>query len=180
MATRDKTLDLFCTILSMKEKKKALYAEAMKACPDQVGVETFKMLFDTEAEHINRIQSLYEAVKRGEVSPDACRFHPLDDTGRRGVLRRMSAEKRKMPKACFDDVAAIDTGLHMEDASITFYTEQREHAVDPFEREFLDRILEEEREHYKVLADLRFYYVDPEHWFMDKAGNNLDGAGAFS
>ncbi len=180
MGAQDKSLELFCTAVRMKEKMKALYAEAMKSCPDQVGVETFKMLFDAEAEHINHIQDLYESLKRGEVAAGTCRFQPVDEAARRAVLRQMSSERRKMPKACFDDVAAIDAGLHMEDASITFYEEQRKHATDPLEREFVDRMLEEEREHYRILADLRFYYIDPEHWFMDKAGNNLDGAGAFS
>ena len=83
-----------------------------------------------------------------------------------------------MPKACQDDVAAIDGGLQMEDASIQFYTKELERAVDPLEHKFLTRILEEEREHYKALADLRFYYVDPANWFMEKSRSGLDGAGA--
>ena len=83
-----------------------------------------------------------------------------------------------MPKACLDDVAAIDGGLRMEDASIEFYTKHLEHSIDPLEREFLTRLIEEEREHHKALADLRFYYVDPEHWFMEKSHSGLDGASA--
>ena len=77
-------------------------------------------------------------------------------------------------------VAAIDTGLHMEDTSISFFSGHLEQASDEGERKFLGRLIEEEREHYRLLADLRFYYIDPEHWFMEKNKTGLDGAGAFS
>ncbi len=38
------SMEMFCTALEMKERKKKLYEDAMKACPDQVGIETFRML----------------------------------------------------------------------------------------------------------------------------------------
>ncbi|MFZ0932322.1 MAG: hypothetical protein WAN11_27230 [Syntrophobacteraceae bacterium] len=40
--------------------------------------------------------------------------------------------------------------------------------------------MEEEGEHYKALADLRFYYVDPSNWFMEKSRSGLDGTGALT
>jgi hypothetical protein len=50
----------------------------------------------------------------------------------------------------------------------------------PEEREFLNHLIAEERSHYIMLADLKFYYIDPEHWFMEKGKTDLDGAGASS
>jgi hypothetical protein len=178
MVQQDKTLEMFCSALEFKEKKKTLYTNAMKACSTSLGVETFRMLLDIETQHMEHIQKVYEELKKGKVSPDVCGFHGVESTERNALIRKIASENVKMPKACVDDVAAIDTGLQMEDASIQFFRKQLERAGDPIEREFLDRIIEEEGEHYRMLADLRFYYVDPENWFLEKSRSGLDGAGA--
>jgi rubrerythrin len=178
MEKQDKNLEMFCSALELKEKKIALYAEAMKACSSPVGVETFKMLLDAETQHMNEIQKVYEELKKGKVSPDACRLTSVKSADRNSLIRGIISETPSMPKACLDDVAAIDAGIRMEEASIEFYRKQLEHTVDSVEHKFLNRIIEEEREHYKALADLRFYYVDPANWFMEKNRSGLDGAGA--
>jgi rubrerythrin len=178
MEKQDKILEMFCSALELKEKKKALYADAMKACSNPVGVETFKMLLDAETQHMNEIQKVYETLKKGKVSPDACRLNSVKSADINALIREITSETPGMPKACIDDVAAIDGGLRMEEAGMQFYRKQLEHTVDPLEREFLNRIIEQEREHHKVLADLRFYYVDPANWFMEKSHSGLDGAGA--
>jgi rubrerythrin len=170
-------LDTFCAAVEMKEKKRVLYDEAMKACPDQVGVETFRMLRDSEVEQLKKLQQTYEELKKGKASADACTFQALDGEEGKSALRKLAAQGEKMPKACLDDVAAIETGMKLEDASIQYFTQRLDKATDPLERKFLTRMIREEREHYIVLADLKFYYVDPEHWFMEKAGDRLDGAG---
>lgn len=68
--------------------------------------------------------------------------------------------------------------MQLEDAGIQFFEKQLQKAGEPEEKEFLSRLIAEEREHYILLADLKFYYVDPEHWFMEKSKARLDGAGA--
>lgn len=176
----DAVLDMFCTALQMKEKKKALYEEAMKTCPDQVGIETFRMLRDAEDEHHQRMQKVYEEMKQGPVGLDACQFHTFDTEDKRALLRRVAEEYGKVPKACVDDVVAIETGMQLEDASILFFDKLLSRATNPAERDFIQRMLVDEREHYRLLADLKFYYVDTEQWFLEKGRQRLDGAGAFT
>jgi len=36
--------------------------------------------------------------------------------------------------------------------------------------------VEEEREHRKILENLKYYYTDPEGWLMEKGRAGLDGA----
>ena len=173
----DSALDMFCTALEMKERKRALYEDAMKACPDQVGIETFRMLMDGELDHVKRIQELYEQLKHGRVQPDACKYHEFETEDKKAILRKIAEEHGKMPKACVDDVVAIETGMQLEDASIAFFEKRLNESADALEKEFLRGLINEEREHYVLLADLKFYYVDPEGWFMEKSRARLDGAG---
>ena len=180
MASQNEALDVFCTALEMKERKRALYEDAMKTCPDQVGIETFRMLRDAEQEHIGHIQKIYEELKKGKVAPDVCQFHEFESEDRKAMLRRIATQHGKMPKACLDDVVAIETGLQLEDAGVQFFSKRLEKAQEPIERELLEKMITEEREHYILLADLKYYYTDPESWFMEKSRARLDGAGGMA
>lgn len=174
---RNEALDMFCTAIEMKEKKRALYEDAMKVCPDQVGIETFRMLKEAEDEHIKRIQALYEELKVGKDWVDACQYHEFESEDKQALLRKIAEEHGKVPKACVDDVVAIETGQQLENASITFFENRLKIAEQDVERQFLESMIAEEREHYILLADLKYYYLDPESWFMEKSRARLDGAG---
>lgn len=174
----DKGKDVFCAAREIKEKKKALYDEAARGCPDKVGIETFRMLKEAEEEHLRRIDALYEELGQGRLSPESCIFHSIDVEERKVLLRKIADEQGRLPKGCLDDVAAIETGLKLEDVAIEYFSKRLKEAMDPFERSFLERMIAEERVHYKLLADLKFYYVDPENWFLEKGRQRLDGAGS--
>jgi hypothetical protein len=174
----DKTLDIFCAAIALKEKKKSLYEEAMKSCPDPVGVETFRMLKAAEEEYLGRINTVYEAAKNGNVPADACQFHEFGTEEKKALLRKIGETQGKVPKACLDDVAAIETGLALENEAITFFDKHLQGSTDALEREFLENMLAGERQHHILLADLRFYYVDTGNWFLEKGRQELDGAGA--
>ena len=175
--SRDQAFEMFCTAIEMKEKKRALYEDAMSTCPDQVGIETFRMLRDAESEHLKQITQTYEELKKGKVWADACKYHPIEDEDKQAALRKIAEEHGKMPKACLDDVVAIQTGIQLENSSIQFLQKQLEGSTEPLEQEFIRRLLAEEREHYILLADVKYYYADPEAWFMEKSRARLDGAG---
>jgi hypothetical protein len=172
----EKAADVFCAALAIKDKKKNLYTDAMKSCPDQVGIETFRMLKEAEEEQIAKIQHVYEAFKQGKASADACRFYALETHQGKDLLRRVAEEHGRAPKACLDDVAAIETGLNLENAAIEYFERQLQGVVSAVEREFLTNLAAEEREHHRLLADLKFYYVDPDNWFLEKEHQRLDGA----
>jgi rubrerythrin len=180
MKERDEALDMFCTAIEMKEKKRALYEEAMKACPDQVGIETFQMLKDAEMDHLKRIQDLYEELRDGKDWEATCRFHEFHSEDKQALLRKIAEEHGKIPKACVDDLVAIETGLQLENASVSFFEDRLKIATNAAEREFLECMVAEEREHYILLADLKYYYADPESWFMEKSRARLDGAGGMT
>jgi rubrerythrin len=175
----EEPFEMFCTALEMKEKKQKLYEDAMNTCPDQVGKETFRILRDAELEHAKHIQETYEAIKQGKAWADACKFYPQQENLKE-TFRRIALERERVSKACGDEVFAIDTGMKLEEASIEYFKGQLEKATEPLEREFLDHMVSDEREHFMMLADLKFYYTDPEAWFMEKSKARLDGAGGFA
>jgi rubrerythrin len=177
MPTEDeRVLEMLCTALEMKEKKQALYDDALKACPDQVGKETFRMLRDAELEHAKQIQETHEALKKGKSWADACSF-VLEPEGLKQAFRKIAEQYKDVTRACGDDVFAVETGMKLEDASVSYFSGQLKQAKDPLQRRFLEGLISDEREHFILLADLKFYYSDPQAWFMEKGKARLDGAG---
>ncbi len=172
-------MDIFCTALDMKEKKRALYDQSMNGCSasDDIGRETFGMLRDAEAEHARRLQEVYEEMKKGKSWGDACKYYPDQAENVKGAFNKIVTEHSSKPDACVDQVAAIETGMELEDASISFFEEKLAGADDPAGRRFIENIVMDEREHYRTLADLKLYYTDAAAWFMEKSGARLDGAG---
>jgi rubrerythrin len=175
---RNETLEMFCTALEMKEKKRDLYEKSMNACSDDVGKETFLMLRDSETEHGKQLQQIYEEMKKGTDWADACRYYPESKDELVESFRRIAAKHVKEidPDACQTNIGAIETGMELENTCIQFFEGKLKHAVDSTERQFLEHMAAEEREHYNTLADLKFYYTDPEAWFMEKGRTGLDGA----
>ena len=174
-------MEIICAALEIKGKMKSLYDEAAGKCSDEVGIATFRMLHEMEQAHLDRIGALYtELTKGGQVDVDSCRFYGFDTVNKKEVLRRIAREKKFVGKACLDDVAAIESGMELENKSINFFEDHLRRAATSIEREFLNHMIAEERSHYIILSDLRFYYVDPGHWLMEKGRTDLDGAGGMS
>ncbi len=167
---------MLCTALDLKEKKRALYEEGLNACPDQVGKETFLILRDAETEHARQIQELNEEFKKGKSWADACKFYPEQENLKK-AFHRIAQEQGEVGSVCADDIRALEVGMKLEEASIEFFRDQLKATQDPTARQFLERMVDDEREHFMLLADLKFYYSDPHAWFIEKSGARLDGAG---
>lgn len=165
-----------CTTVEIKEKMKALYAEAATKCNDPVGVETFQILRDMEQKHLERLRAIYADLAKGAADIDSCRFYDFEPLSRSKIMKKIAEKREGISKACLDDVAAIESGMDLENRGIDFFLDKLKDASGPLEREFLNHMIAEERSHYILLADLRFYYVDTGHWFMEKAKTGLDGA----
>lgn len=179
-ASLERMNEFFCVALQMKERMKGLYEEAMRNCADVVGKETFKMLRDAEDEDIGKLNNIYADVKKGYLSGEVCGLYGLHGEDRGGFLRALAEERGLVGKACLDDVAAVDSGLHLENEGIGYFESQLAGASSGVEKDFLERLVEGERGHYRVLADLRYYFSDPEGWFIEKGAVTLDGSGAFT
>lgn len=179
-ADKSRLMEILCAAVEIKEKMRELYKNAAGTCTDSVGSETFRMLQKTEEEQVAGLKEFSSEMAKAGGDFNSCRLFDFGAEDKRVVLRRIARERKTTAKACLDDVAAIESGMELENTSIVFFTERLKEAASAEEREFLMHMIAEERAHYIMLADLKFYYVDPGHWFMEKSRADLDGAGAVS
>ncbi|MCE5335401.1 MAG: hypothetical protein LLG06_12530 [Desulfobacteraceae bacterium] len=172
--------DILCAAMDIKEKMKALYEEASGKCSDKIGSETFAVLRDMEDEHLRGLVKMQLELEKENAEFDSCRFFDYTKLSRSDILKRIRREHGTIARACLDDVAAVESGMELENRSIDFFQERLLNASGPKEREFINHLIGEERNHFIILSDLKYYYADPEHWLMEKAKTSLDGAGGVS
>lgn len=172
--SREKFKKWVCTALEMEEKGKAFYEKAQAQCEQGMGKEIFTMLRDDEIKHIQRIREIEEALDQGGDLEQACHLDEQQDDLKK-VFRDMAARSMS-EKPCASTVKALQTGIDFELALVKFYEEALQDAEEDLEKEFLRRMIAEEKGHYVLLSDLNYYYEDPEGWAMEKGGYELDGA----
>lgn len=160
--------------LEMEKKGGEYYVKAARECENELGRKIFEMLADYETEHIRRIEEIWSALGRG--ASQAPWESGEDGPDLAGVFRRLAADHAATIQAAPGDVEALNVGLDFESASVRFYGEHLKRASDARERAFLERMVMEERGHLRLLADMRYFYADPEGWFMEKERPTLDGA----
>ena len=136
------------------------------------------MLGRDEVVHTAVIKRIYDKLSAGadwasELS-ELKSEQDQDDLVRAFV--ELAAKNVKVIKASADDMKALEVGLEFERKAVAFYLEHLERAVDPLEKEFIQAMVEEERTHVSVLADMKTYLENPASWFEEHERVRLDGA----
>jgi len=170
----DRSMRMLVTAREMEKKGKAFYLEASETCRNKVGQEIFSLLADYEDQHIKRIQEIYQALEKGRAwSEDWTNIKP--DSDLETVFKKLAREQGSKVKADASDLEALDVGQGLESASIAFYQEHLNLSDDSLEKKFLLQLVLEEKGHFRILADMRYYYSDPAGWLMEKERAGLDG-----
>lgn len=174
-ANTQRALDMLNTAREMEEKGRAFYAEAVKKTENQLGRDIFRMLMADEVMHVERINSIFNALSGGRWSSEWKQKQP--DHGDLGSLfADMARRHGKNIHADTKDLEALEIGIGFEAKAVAFYEEQLKLAADQLEKEFLQAMVEEEKTHHQLLVEMKYYLESPDSWFQEKGRGGLDGA----
>ncbi len=176
MAENSEALEMLKNALDMEEKGKKFYEKAVKECPNEIGKEIFQFLRDEEIKHFTRIKEIYQGLLTGEKWNEKWVELPGSKKDIKPIFRELAKKYALDIKAGPSELEALNIGIDFEAAAIKYYENHLNRAKNPLERKFIEHLIEEEREHYKILEDLKYYYTDPEAWMMEKGRAGLDGA----
>ncbi|MEM5787904.1 MAG: hypothetical protein AAGU11_11350, partial [Syntrophobacteraceae bacterium] len=112
--SNDKIVELMCAAIDIKDKMRNLYEGAAAKCSDDVGKSTFKMLEELEQEHLTRLEKLPAELAGGTAVFDSCRLYDFGTADRKEIMRRIRQQGTSVSNACRDDIAAIETGMDLE------------------------------------------------------------------
>lgn len=152
------------------------YKEAARKCSDPLGKDIFEMLTTQEGVHIARIKELYTDLESKGAWTSSWKDHKQENDNLQQLFRTRMAETEPKAKGSTGDIEALTVGMEMEQGAIDFYFKELDRAEDPTEREFIQRMIREERSHYGALADIRLYLSNPESWHVEMERHVLDGA----
>ncbi len=175
MTTQDEAKKMFEAALLIEEKGLEFYKKAFLDSENAAVREIYAELITAEKKHIDHFVELYDALKSGDDWLE--KLEPAKDV--KDSVHKMFknvAAKAGEVKGNASDIAALDTGLKLENESISFYSDNLKKATEPKEKAFLEALISEERDHHATLTDMKFYLTDPESWFQEKEHSGLDGA----
>jgi rubrerythrin len=176
MKNDDRAVNMLKTALEMEEKGKKFYDDAVVNCSNELGKDIFSMLRDDELLHMDRIRTIYDSLMGGKGWSEDWKALKFAHKDLDKLFKEMARKHGKDIKADTSDMEAIDVGLDFELKSVKYYEEHLERADSPKEREFLERMIGEERTHHSTLSDMKLYLADPSAWFIEKERHGLDGA----
>ena len=172
----DRLLTMLSVALEMETQGKDYYEKAAARAKNELGQKIFLMLRDDELVHLERIRKIYDALCEKHVWCDEFNSLPLPnpDLGRSFNELALKFGPRFIAKS--DDLKALEVGIEAEAKSIIFYQDQLKKAIETSEKEFLTRMVGEEKGHHAALSDMKLYLSDPSSWFREREKGGLDGA----
>jgi len=169
-----KAEEMLAKALEMEQKGRDYFSRIVSTCASGLGKEMFKMILDDENEHIARIKAIFESLTEGKGWTDELVNFSTNVDDIEEFFDKLESRRDDVAGACADDVEAVKMGRDFERATVEFYEQKLEDAVDPLEREFIKRMIDEEKAHYRALDELYTYFTDPDSWFMEKQGFKMD------
>ena len=170
-----RALKMLSTALGMEEKGKAFYQRAVSTCKNDMGKEIFQTLMEDEDVHVDRIRSIYETLSGTQGWSGKWKELTIRHGDLGALFRDMAKKHGSKIVADTSDLEALDTGIDFEMRSVEFYEEQLSKATDPLEKEFIKKMVIEEKGHRAALTDMKYYLSDPAGWFREKERGGLDG-----
>lgn len=172
MAKQTKRSGALGVAIQMEKEGIAFYTKAADQTKNPLGRKMFLSLVGDEQRHVRIFEEL--AAQEG-VIPSAA--EELDDNNpmKRAGSFFKAASKKTGKTASDDDIKAIDFALGMEKDAYFFYLNAAKAVSDPAEKEILQKIAEEENQHFRILNDTRLYLSYPEMWHIIQEKPLIDG-----
>ncbi len=177
MATQNtEALEMLKTALSMEEKGEEFYRKAMESSKNELGKKIFETLMKDEKVHYGRILKIYNSLKDESAWSNDWKSMDVGHKDVNHLFREMAAEHGRTLEADPGELEALDVGIDFEYKTMKFYQDYLPKAKDPLEKEFVEKMVAEERGHYTALKDMKLFMADPAAWYQEMERSGLDGA----
>jgi rubrerythrin len=171
----ERALKMLAVALEKEERGRDFYLKATSACSNPLGKDIFRTLASDEGVHITRVKEIYEALGGGRPWTTDWKLHKTENEDLRELFRKRIREFGSKVSSDTGDIEALDVGLEFEEGAISFYEKELLSAEDPVEREFIEAMIREERDHFSSLADVKLFFTDPDAWYAETERRGLDG-----
>ena len=156
--------------LAMKMEKDAItfYSEAARKTKYPAGKKMFDMITEDEKRHLEMISQIIKGlnVSHKDVSP-------IKNV--KTVFESMKSEMMKKVEASADELEAFKVAMKMEQEGMDFYKKTLAGAKKEKEKALLERLIQEEQQHYAIFANTYQFLADTGNWFLWEERGIVEG-----
>lgn len=156
--------------LAMKMEKDAImfYSEAARKTKYSVGKKMFDTIAEDEKRHLEMISQI---IKGLNVTPKD--VSPMKNV--KTVFESMKNEMMKKIEASADELEAFKVAMKMEREGMEFYKKTLSGAKKEKEKALLERLIQEEQQHYAIFANTYQFLAETGNWFLWEERGIVEG-----
>jgi len=137
----------------------AFYTEAARKTSYPVGKKMFQAIIEDEKRHLEMIRQVVIGlhITHTDVSP-------MKNV--KTVFEAMKEDLMKKVEATVDDLEALRMAMQMEKEGKAVYDKALSHVKSDKEKALLEKLIQEEEEHYAIFSNTLQFLEDTGNWFM--------------
>ncbi len=154
--------------MKMETDSIQFYTEAARKTKCPAGRKMFLTITEDEKRHCEMISQIIKGldITTKDVSPMK---------RVKTVFESMKAEMMKKVEATKDELEAFKIAMQMEQEGEAFYKKSLAASKTEKERALFERLIEEERQHYRIFSNTYQFLSDTGNWFMWDEHAIVDG-----
>ncbi|HSA78665.1 MAG TPA: ferritin family protein [Nitrospirota bacterium] len=156
--------------LAMKMEKDAImfYTEAAQKTKYPAGKKMFDTITEDEKRHLEMISQI---IKGLNVTPKD--VSPMKNV--KTVFESMKNEMMKKVEASADELEAFKVAMRMEQEGMEFYKKMLAGAKKEKEKALLEKLIQEEQQHYAIFANTYQFLAETGNWFLWEERGIVEG-----
>lgn len=156
--------------LAMKMEKDAImfYSEAAQKTKYPAGKKMFDTITEDEKRHLEMISQI---IKGLNVTPKD--VSPMKNV--KTVFESMKNEMMKKVEASADELEAFKVAMRMEQEGMEFYKKMLAGAKKEKEKALLEKLIQEEQQHYAIFANTYQFLAETGNWFLWEERGIVEG-----
>lgn len=161
-------MDALEMAMRMETDAISFYTEASLKTSSPAGKKMFQSITLDERRHLEMIAQIVKGLQitHKDVSPLA---------NVKTVFESMKSEMMQKIKASTDDLEAFQVAMEMEKEGLEHYKKTLAAVTKDKERALLQRLIEEEQQHYQLFANTYQFLSDTGNWFMWEERGIVEG-----
>jgi rubrerythrin len=156
-------------VLGLERDSVKFYTEAARRTKYPVGKKMFETVNEDEKRHLEMASQIIEGlhVTTKDVSHLKKNF--------KSVFGSMQNEMMRKVEVSVDDLEAFKIAMQMEKEGVGFYRKILVKARSEKEKALLERLIQEEEEHYDVFSNTYQFLANTGSWFLWEELAIVDG-----
>jgi rubrerythrin len=165
---KEKSMNTLEMAVKMEKDAISFYEEAAKKTKYPVGKKMFAAVVEDEKRHLEIITRIIKGLHITDKD-----VSPMKNV--KSVFDGMKNDMMKKVEAVPDEMDAFKIAMKMEQEGVEFYKNALTKATTEKEKTLLERLIQEEKEHYEIFSNTYQFLANTGSWFLWEERAIVDG-----